>query len=239
MEKLVVSSQQPVAGKTSNVFLLQARSDKLPICMSSTRNIANRSPLGLQAGFTLVEMIVAVALFAVVMLVCVSALLSLVNANRRAQALQSVMNNLNIALDGMVRSLRAGSNYDGSADCSTRVDSSNPRDCKSGGTILSFESFGGDTLNAGDNRVYRFKQDGNGVGRIYRSDDGNPENGIPLTSPEVSIDDMVFYVVGTNRGDAIQPKIVIVIKGSAGALGSSARTTFHIQATAVQRVIDI
>src|SRR3989338_1985894 len=62
-------------------------------------------------GFTLVEMIVSVALFATVMLVSVGALLSLMGANRKAQALQSVMNNLNVALDGMVRSIRMGSNY--------------------------------------------------------------------------------------------------------------------------------
>ena len=63
----------------------------------------NLSPIGLwptvepplaaptaNSGFTLVEMIVAVALFAVVMLISVAALLSLVDANRKAQALQSV-----------------------------------------------------------------------------------------------------------------------------------------------------
>src|SRR3989338_5238251 len=68
-------------------------------------------------GFTLVEMIVAIGLFSVVMVVCVGALLSLVNANRKAQALQSVMNNLNIALDGMARSVRMGNTYDGSTGC--------------------------------------------------------------------------------------------------------------------------
>ena len=51
------------------------------------------------AGFTLIEMIVAIALFAVVMLVSVSTLLSLVAASRKVQALELVMNNLNITLD--------------------------------------------------------------------------------------------------------------------------------------------
>ena len=61
-----------------------------------------------ERGFSLVEMIVAVTLFAVVMLVSVGALLSLVNATRKARALESVMNNLNVTLDSMVRSLRMG-----------------------------------------------------------------------------------------------------------------------------------
>lgn len=74
--------------------------------------------------------------------------------------------------------------------------------------------------------------------RILKSETGGPPY-LEITASEVSIDEMLFYVVGTNRGDTIQPKVVIVVKGSAGALGSSARTTFHIQATAVQRVLDL
>ena len=44
-----------------------------------------------QDGFTLIEMLVSIALFAIVMVVCVGALLSLVTANKKAQALESVM----------------------------------------------------------------------------------------------------------------------------------------------------
>src|SRR3989338_4304258 len=62
-------------------------------------------------GFTLVETIVATALFTVVMLIAVGSLLSIVSVNRKAQALHLVMNNLNVALDGMVRAIRTGSNY--------------------------------------------------------------------------------------------------------------------------------
>src|SRR3989344_1317808 len=92
-----------------------------------------------QKGFTLVEMIVSAGLFAVVMLVSVTALLSLVDANRKTQALHSVMNNLNIALDSMVRSLRMGSVYHcGSGEYSLA------RDCSNGDMVLAFESFGGD-----------------------------------------------------------------------------------------------
>ena len=88
----------------------RARSDVnlLPSAGGRQSNRLKRR-LAADSGFTLVEMIVAVALFAVVMLISVAALLALVDANRKAQALQSVMNNLNIALDGMVRSVRMGS----------------------------------------------------------------------------------------------------------------------------------
>lgn len=190
-----------------------------------------------QSGFTLVEMIVAVALFAVVMLVCVAALLALVNANRKAQALQSVMNNLSIALDGIVRSVRMGSQYHGADGDGTCGDANYrlPHDCVHGGSTFAFQPYGNSSEE--EPWVYTFSEDANGVSRIYKSEGGQAP--IPLTAPEVSIEDMRFYVIGTTRGDGLQPKVVIVIKGSAGAVGSRARTTFHIQATAVQRVLDL
>lgn len=188
------------------------------------------------AGFTLIEMIVAVALFAVVMIVCVGALLSLVAANRKAQALQSVMNNLNIALDGMARSVRMGSDYDGgSVGCTGGRDA---QDCAGGSRQLSFEAYG--SAPTDPHWVYVFDSDGSycGAHQLCKSENGGALF-LAITSPEITIDDMLFYVVGTTRHDTVQPKVVIVIKGSAGASGSSARTTFHIQATAVQRVLDL
>ncbi len=183
-----------------------------------------------ERGFTLVEMIVAVALFAVVMLVCVGALLALVNANRKAQALQSVMNNLNIALDGTVRAIREGSNFHCGGGSYTT-----PTDCTNGDSTFAFEPYGNTSSDVP--WVYTFAHDSNGRGRIYKSENGNSP--VAITAPEVSIEDMEFYVVGTTRKDSVQPKVVIVIKGTAGTVGSSARTTFHIQATAVQRLLDL
>jgi prepilin-type N-terminal cleavage/methylation domain-containing protein len=180
-----------------------------------------------ESGFTLVEMIVAVGLFGVVMVVSVTALVALVDANRKAQALQSVINNLNIAIDGMSRSIREGSNY--------RCDAPAGGDCTgTPGTALYFESFGGNRSDANDDWVYRFYN-----GRIYKSENGSISGEVPITAPEVTIDSMVFYVIGTSRSDTIQPKVMIVIKGTAGADKINVRTTFHVQSTAVQRILDI
>ena len=184
-------------------------------------------------GFTLVEMIVAIGLFSIVMVVSVGALLALVNANRKAQALQSVMNNLNIALDGMARSIRMGNNYDGSTGCTGNTGDVN--DCTGGSTMFVFQPYG----DASDPQwIYNFNSATN---RIERSTSGSISGAAPITAPEVSIDEMLFYVVGTKRGDGdtVQPKVVIVIKGSAGVPGSASRTTFHLQAAAVQRVLDL
>lgn len=194
-----------------------------------------------ERGFTLVEMIVAVALFAIVMLVSVGALLSLTAANRKAQALQSVMNNLNIALDGMVRSIRMGTMYHGAggdAPCGNS-DYTVPADCPNGGTVFAFEPFGGDPSKL-DDQKWVYSYDSN-AGRIYKSEkSGISDTFIPVTAPEITITDMKFYVVGTARdGDTTQPKVVITVSGTAGAANVKTRTSFSLQATAVQRVLDL
>lgn len=184
-----------------------------------------------ERGFSLVEMIVAVGLFAVVMLVSTSTLLSLVGANRKSHALQSVMSNLNIALEGMVRSIRMGSTYHcGGAPYSSA------QDCAEG-TTFAFESFSGDTW------IYWFSEDENGIGRIYKSETGDLSEGHAVTAPSVSIEKLEFYVVGTASGEEdpanIQPKVVIVVKGVARADEARTSSTFAIQATAVQRILDL
>lgn len=188
------------------------------------------------SGFTLVEMIVAVALFAIVMLVCVGALLALVGANRKVHSLQSVMNNLNVTLDGMVRSIRMGNSFDGSGACGGN--SGGPQDCTSGGTQFSFQPYGNSP--GGQPTVYRLNSS---TKRLERSIGGSAF--MPVTSPDITIDSMLFYVVGSSRGcsvtpcDLVQPKVVIVIKGTAPVLNSKAKTTFHVQVTAVQRILDL
>lgn len=188
-------------------------------------------------GFTLVEMIVAVGLFAVVMLVSISALMALVEANRKAQALQSVMNNLNVAVDGMVRSIREGHAY----YCNGAPAGDATNDCaENGANDMSFIPF---TTGVTDPPRWRywFAEDANGIGRLYKSEDGTEAGGLPITSPEVTIQSVTFYVIGTGKTGAmatVQPKVTIVIKGVAGQKVTT-RSTFHVQATAVQRLLDI
>ncbi len=188
-----------------------------------------RSP---QAGFTLVEMIVAVGLFGVVMLVSVTALVALVDANRKAQALQSVINNLNIAVDGMSRAIREGSNY----RCNVAVAPPTGADCILGDDLLYFESHDGLASNPNDDWVYEFRN-----GRIYKSTNGssNPSGQVAITAAEVTIESVQFYVFGSSRSDIVQPKVMMVIKGTAGTTKANVKTTFHVQTTAVQRVLDI
>jgi prepilin-type N-terminal cleavage/methylation domain-containing protein len=184
-----------------------------------------------EGGFTLVEMIVAVGLFAVVMVICVTTLFALVNANRKAQALQSVMNNLNISLDSMARTIRMGSAY----HCGSSAPYTGTRDCAAGDTNFVFERYGGNTSIFTDQWFYRYNSTNK---QIEKSEDGGTTF-YPITAPEVTIDDMTFYTIGTTRSDTVQPKVVIVIKGTAAANNAKTKSSFHIQAAATQRLIDL
>ncbi len=182
-------------------------------------------------GFSLIEMMVSVALFSVVMLISTGALLSLMHATRKAQALQSVMNNLNVAADSMVRSVRMGTNY----HCGTGGAITVPQDCVSGDTYFAFEAYGGNDSTSADQYIYQYNPT---TKRIYRSTNGGT-TWFALTAPEVQIDSLIFYTVGTTIGDTVQPKVVMSIKGTAGGGSQKTRTTFNIQATAVQRLLDL
>jgi len=191
-----------------------------------------------QRGFSLIELMVAIALFAVVMVVAVGSLLALVSANRKARALESVMNNLNITLDGMVRAIRMGTYYNcGDMDIPDLV--TNNADCAiDGSTTFSFAPFGSDATEQGERWGYTFvPSNGEQGGQLFQSKEGGP-NGLAITAPEVNIEEMRFYVIGTHLRDVVQPKVVIVVKGTAGN-SEQTQTTFHIQSTAVQRSLGL
>lgn len=211
-----------------------------------TRDIQHKSVVRLghgERGFTLVEMVVSIALFAIIMLVSVGALLALVDANRKARALESVMNNLNISLDSMIRAIRMGTHY----NCGGTAIPQAPNwgDCPQGVTPLtsvpamfSFAPYGSNPGAQTERTVYSIANDAQGRPRLYRSQNGGASS-IPVTAPEVEIQDMQMYVVGSTPQDTTQPKVVIVVKGAAGEEGTRLRTEFYIQATAVQRALDI
>jgi len=68
-----------------------------------------------EKGFTLVEIIISLAIFAMVAVVALGALVKIVSANKKAQTLQSAMTNLNFALESMSREIRTGSEFSGTS----------------------------------------------------------------------------------------------------------------------------
>lgn len=183
-------------------------------------------------GFSLIEIMVAVSLFAVVMTISVGSLLSLIEANRKAQALNSVINNLNFALENMSRNIRVGSTYYCSTSTSVPANLDTTKDCSNGGVLFAFEGNKGDPKDSTDQIVYRF------IGsRIEKSVDSGATF-IAVTASEVTINEMKFYTVGSTRGDSSQPRVVMTIQGTAG-ISSKSKTNFNLQTTVSQRILDL
>jgi len=170
------------------------------------------------AGFTLVEMMVAVAVFSVVMTVAAGALLSVIDANKKAQAIQTAINNVNFALESISKDMRMGTDY----GC---IDSSwNSLACNSisGNVGVTYKSSKNQTVS------YLFDSVNGKIQRKIGSD--SPDD---LTAAEAKITDMNFYVLGINNS-LKQPRVIITLNGQAGK--TSIQTNFSLQTTVSRRI---
>jgi len=188
----------------------------------------------MKKGFTLIEVMVSVSIFTMVMLVATGAVFSIVEANKKTHTLKSVMTNLDFALESMVRNIRVGTNY----ACLDSSGSLLAGDCPGGANGISFTSNITNDLIPGSNLQfeYTFGQDANGVGRVYRKVVGQDSSPIAITAKEINITDMRFFIVGSVAGDNKQPKVVILIRGYAGA--GDTKSDFNIETTVTERSID-
>ncbi len=186
----------------------------------------------LVSGFTLVELLVSFAIFSLVVTGSIGAMIAVINANRKAQALQLVTNNLNFALESMTRIIRLGHMYHCRSNLpGTPQTFATPSDCSGGGTYLGLESSQGNRSDDFDQVVFRY------VGtRIERSIDSG-QNWFRITAPEVLISNLEFTVIGTTPGDGEQPFVTITINGFAGT-NQKTITEFRIQTSVSQRVLD-
>lgn len=175
------------------------------------------------AGFTLIEMIVSIALFSFVMLATTTVLLSVVDANHKAQGLKTTINNLSLTLESIARNLRTGSFYTIGPDQGTCP----PLGRTSIGYIDQY----------GSNVIYQ--QSG---GSIEISKGGSAP--AVMTAPEITIERFCFYVNGQDPLDPLQPKILITLGGVvniATVAGARTKTTsrFDLQTLVSQRLPDV
>lgn len=178
-------------------------------------------------GFTLVELIVAIGIFSIVMLIAVGALLSMINANRKAQALKLVMNNINFAMENMVKDIRVGTTYH--ADI-TSGSITSPQDGVNASSF-AFEKSGGDPDTSNDQVAFRLSG-----GSIERSNDGTA-SWTQITSSDVNIEELGFNVYGSDSLDQKQPRVAIVLRGNF-TLADGTEENFSIQTSMTQRLLD-
>jgi prepilin-type N-terminal cleavage/methylation domain-containing protein len=177
--------------------------------------------------FTLIEMMVSVALFSVVMTIVAAAYLNLINLDRQTRATNDIVNNLTFAVDAMSRSLRTGTNYQcggpGGQNCAN-------------GTILTFTNDSGATV------TYIWDPPSQRIGECINIA-CNTSTATYFTDPRIKIDMVSFIVTGvgtyTSNGDRYQPQVIMVIHGTIPIDPVHPAVNFSIETSASQRLIDL
>jgi prepilin-type N-terminal cleavage/methylation domain-containing protein len=176
----------------------------------------------MQKGFTLIEIMTAVTIFAIVMTISMGSIIGVFDTNRKSEALRSVMDNLNLSIESMSREMRFGTNY----NCGLSAPITYPQNCSSGGSTVAFRAV--------DGRTITYRKSGSS---IEKSIDGGATY-TPVTAPEIAISDLTFYVLGTgSQTPEQQPRVLIKIKGTAGVKDID-RTDFTVQTLVSQRILD-
>ena len=197
-----------------------------------------RYTLNASSGFTLVEMIVAFGIFLVIMVISVGSLASLLEANHKARSQKTVVNNLYFAFENISRNLRTGFLYHCDITEGTLTET---RDCaQNPASSIIF------TARNGKRMVYKYTPLTESYGTIDRAVVGAGEEGlladpatfVPITSPEIHIEQLNFYVDGTLTSDKEQPRVLILVKGSVQGKSKTV-SSFGIETMVSQRLLDV
>lgn len=178
---------------------------------NGNQGMQTRLPAG-RRGFTLIEVVVSVGLFALIMTLASGAYLVMIHANRQAQSITTGINNLAFALETMMRTIRTSTNY--SCDGGT--------DCPNGEDNFSVKNSSGATIT-------------------YALSDGViTQNAVALTDPSVTVSSLTFHVSGTGpvQSDREQPRVTISILGTIVS-GPGRTEPFAIETGATMRGTDL
>jgi len=178
-------------------------------------------------GFTLIEVIVSIALFATVMTIALGALFMVIAANRQAKAIKLVVNNINLAMEGMTRDLRVG--YDYCLDSRTTGKYGGGCDNASGSDEIYF--LNAEKTGTPELYTYRYNATEKTIERRTGTGASNPYRNV--TGSDLEVEEMKFYIQGTQSGDTIQPYITIAIRGTIRV--GDIIDDFHLQSTISQR----
>ncbi len=161
------------------------------------------------SGFSLIELMVAVTLFSIVVVISMGAIFTIVDSNKKAQSLKSVMNNLNFAFESMTRSIKTAKSI------------SSPDD--SCASSISF-------TDVDDNSVQYSRDTSGSSGKIKK-------NSSSITASEVNIENLKFCVQGKDLNDGEQARVLVQVSGSVES-NSRVSSDFELQTVVSLRKID-
>lgn len=160
-----------------------------------------------QTGFTLIELIVAIGIFGLVVTMTVSIFVVALISQRRIISLRNIEDSARFALESMAREIRTGKNFGG------------------GVNSLSFTNAKGESV------IYRLNNK-----TIEKSSDGGANYSI-VTGPEVTVDNLNFYLLGQAIGDGLEPRVTITV-GVTSQVGNQV-SNIKIQNTISERSLQL
>lgn len=170
-----------------------------------------------QKGFSLVELMVASALFMTVVAVAASAFISVLDASVQSREMNILMSNLDFALEDISRNIRVGENYSlvtGGIQFQVYATGSTTDKC----TITY-------TLNSSERSIYKSKSTTPSSCNGYGS--------TAITSSEIDIETLNFTI---NEGMTTQPRVSINLSG---VIRGEIKQDFTLQTSVTQRALDL
>jgi prepilin-type N-terminal cleavage/methylation domain-containing protein len=210
----------------------------------SNQNLATEIMKNKKIGFTLVEIMVAISIFAIVALVATDAFITADRVSKKAQAMKTVIDNLHFALNAISFNLQQGGTY----HCILDSELSSLPANESG--LSAYGNYGRDCAaseaGAADNEggpaiVFRSPKSGESKTIIYKFQDNGIwywESGlddfIRITIDNLKIERLRFYVHNAEVAKAT-PRVFFTIAGVA-ELGQGFRTPFQLQTVVSERI---
>jgi prepilin-type N-terminal cleavage/methylation domain-containing protein len=180
-----------------------------------TPNTRRRAPSG---GYTLIELMVSIGLFAIIMTLVAGAYFMIINLSRQAQAISTAVDGVSYALEDMSRTMRTGTLY----GCPTAG-----IDCPAGGTVFTLTDQSGITQTFSLSGTTLYQKSGTG-------------SSIALTDPSIKVSSLEFYAVGTkpaSAGDYVPPHVTVIVSGS--IVAGKQTFPFTIETGATMRGVDL
>ncbi len=194
-------------------------------------------------GFTIIEMMIAIALFVIIVELGIGAALNTTDLHNKTKALRALEDNLSFVMEDMSRNIRLGTNYhcfNSGETVGPSASIENPQDCPNNSGVVAIESFNGASGNANDQIIYAIT----GSGNLQKSKNGgttfanlNSTN----NNEKISFDVLRsgFTVIGSDNlasNDYSQPRVIIRLSGSIEY--KSQDYPFNIETTVSARATD-
>lgn len=165
-------------------------------------------------------MLVAIAIFMIVVVTTLGAFLKMVDVNKKVQSVRNAMDNANLAMETMMRNIRLGYDYCQDGQCGSSKITFKDQN----GVIVSYEY---QATYSGDG--------GDPLGQMVRIIDGVS---VAITSPDLDIDNLGFEVIAPTINDNIQAHVKIFVKGKTVLPKNEHNFDFSFQSLATQRLYD-